>query len=478
MSLIKNYFYNTLLLVTNVLYPLITFPYIARVIGPEGTGKLAFIMSIVQYFVIVAALGIPAYGVREIARLRDNKEKRDKLFNELVTINIINSVVLSFFYLLLLFLVPKLEVDFKYFLISILFVLFSFTNVDWFFTGIEEFRLITIRNVIVKLLSIVLLFIFVNSKADFGIYFGLTFLGLFINNFINFYYLKDKIKFSFTINYSLHSKPLLLLFATIFATSIYVLMDTIILGFLTNSLYVGYYNASMRLYKAALPIVTSLGVVMLPRMSIALEKNDMPEYNKLIEKSISFHFFVSLPISLFIGLFSSELIMLFAGKQFIASIPTTQILAPLIIIVGLSNILILQILNTMRMEKYMLFSVLIGSITSLVFNFILIPFLYQNGAAWATFITEVVVCLMLGYYVFFKTSIRICLTAFWQGSISLIPFIFFYFLFHDFFLNMFLRLGIISILGMTFYILILHKLFKNEFIIAMYNLYLFKFRLR
>ena len=478
MSIKKNFLFNALLQLTNVLYPLITFPYISRVIGPDGTGSVAFIMSIVQYFIILAAVGIPAYGVREIARFRDNKEKRDKLFNELVSINIINSVVLSVFYILMLFLVPKLQVDFNYFLIATLFVLLSFTNVDWFFAGIEEFKLITIRNFIIKILSILLLFIFVKSKDDFNIYFAITFLGLFVNNFINFYYLKDKVKFSFIINYTLHSRPLLLLFATIFATSIYVIMDTIILGLLTNNVYVGYYNASMRLYKAALPIVTGLGVVMLPRMASALEENNMQEYNNLIEKSISFHFFVSLPISLFLYLFSSELIMTFAGQQYVDSITTTEILAPLIIIVGLANILMLQILNTMRMEKLMLFSVLSGSVISVVFNFLLIPFLYHNGAAWATFITEVVVCTMLVYYVYKRTSIRFSLSSLWQGFFALIPFVLLYFCLYNSLPNLFLRVGIISFLGVICYVAIMFLIFKNEYIKYIFDIFLFKTRIR
>nr|WP_315198939.1 flippase [uncultured Flavobacterium sp.] len=469
MNIKKNYIYNTLLQITNVLYPLITFPYISKAIGPEGMGRFSFVMSIVQYYIIIAALGISAYGVREIARLQDDKLKRDKLFNELVTINAINSAVCSLIYLLTFFVVPKLQNDINYFLFSIIFILLSFTNVDWFFAGIEEFRLITLRNVIVKIFTIILMFVFVKSEKDFVYYFALSFLGLFINNFMNFFFLKDEIKFSFVINYRMHYKPLLLLFATIFATSIYNLMDTIILGLLSNNFYVGFYNVSVKLYQVCLPVVTGMGLVMLPKMSNALYRNDMFEYNSLIKKSINFHFFLSLPIALFIYLFSKDLILLFADERYLPAVLSTQILAPLIVIVGFANILILQILNTMRLEKFMLLSVITGSVTSLVFNFLLIPIYYHIGSSIATFLTELIVCLTLVYYVYKKTCIRYNLETILYNCLSLIPFYFVHLYLCTRIENIFIRVGLISFIGLGLYVLILHIVFKNEFIKLAYS---------
>jgi O-antigen/teichoic acid export membrane protein len=469
MSIKRNYLFNTLFQITNVFYPLITFPYVSKVIGPAGIGKFSFIMSLVQYYIIFAALGISAYGVREIARLRNDKLKRDRLFNELITINAINSVICSVVYLLMFFLIPKLYNDINYFLISTIFILFSFTNVDWFFAGIEEFKLITLRNFIVKICTIVLLFAFVKSEKDFIYYFSFSFLGLFVNNFINFFYLRNEIKFSFVINFKTHYKPLFLLFATIFATSIYNLMDTIILGFLTNISYVGFYNVSLKLYQVCIPIVTGMGLVMLPKMANALHRNDMIEYNNLIRKSISFHFFLSFPISLFICLFSKDLILLFADERYLDAVLSTQILAPLIVVVGFANILILQILNTMRLEKFMLLAVLGGAVTSLVFNFLLVPVYQHIGSAIATSLTELVVCLSLIYYVFRKTTIRYNLKTILHNCLSLIPFYLVYLFFYESIENVFIRLGLITAVGFVLYIIIMHIVFKNEFIKLIYN---------
>lgn len=476
MSIKKNYIYNTILQITNVIYPLITFPYVSKVIGPEGVGKFSFIMSVVQYFIIFAGLGISAYGVREIARLRDDKARRDKLFNELVSLNAINSVVCSFIYLLMFFLVPKFQSDSNYFLFSTFFILLSFTSVDWFFAGIEEFKMITLRNIVVKIITIVLLFVFVKQPEDFKYYFALSFIGLFVNNFINFFLLKDEIKFSFIINFNQHYKPLLVLFATIFATSIYNLMDTIILGFLSNNTYVGFYNVSVRLYQVCLPIVTGIGIVMLPRMSNALYRNDMIEYNNLIKKSIEFHFFISIPIALCIFFFSKDLILLFADKRYLSAVFSTQILAPLIVIVGFANILILQILNTMRLEKFMLFSVLVGSVISLIFNLLLIPTYHHIGSAIATFLTEIAICLSLVYFVYTKTTIRYSLKTVLYSFLSLIPFYLFYLYFYPRIENIFFRISFISLLGLGSYVLIMLIVFKNEFIKIIFNTLIFKIK--
>ena len=469
MGLRKNYIYNSFLQITNLLYPLITLPYVSKVMGPEGIGKNTFIMSLVQFYVIFAALGISAYGVREIARLKDDKHKRDQLFNELITINAISAFFFTIIYFLMLYYSPLFYNDINYFYFAGIFILLSFTNIDWFYAGIEEFKLITIRNFIVKVISIIMLFLMVKTKEDFTYYFSISFLGLFVNNFFNFYLLKRHIKFAIVFNIRKHIKSLLFLFGTIFVTSIYTLMDTSILGFLTNDIYVGYYNISVRLYQVFIPFVTGLGLVMIPKMTIAIERGNIKEYNSLIDKSISFNFFISMPLSLFIFLFSKDLILLFTNELFLPSVISTQILAPLIGVVGLTNVLILQVLNTMRLEKYMLYSVLAGSITSLLANFILIPHYYHYGSAIATFLTEFTVCFFLVYYVYKKTTIRYNLQAALKCCVSLLPFYLFYFFFNQHIPNVFVKIFTLTFLGLSFYFFIMLYIFKNDFVISIYS---------
>ncbi len=476
MSLKRNYFYSSTIQLSNLLFPLVTIPYVSKIIGPEGIGKSSFIMNLVQFFIMFAALGIPAYGMREIARFKHDKIKRTQFFNELVTLNFINSILCTVLYVLLVLLTDKIQNDLNYFLFAGCFILLSFTNIDWFFTGLEEFKLITLRNLIVKLGSIFLLLLLVKSEADFSYYFAISFLGLFVNNFINFLYLRKYISFTFSLNFNHHLKSLLLLFATIFATSIYCLMNTTILGFLTNNIFVGYFNFSIKLYQIYLPFVTSMGLVILPQMVVAFERGNMVEYNNLLEKLVSFNFIISLPIAVFIFLFSNDLILFLTDRRYLPAVISTQILAPLIIIVGFSNILMLQVLNIMRLEKYMLFTVITAAVISLLANYILIPLYFHVGAAIATLLSELIVSVSLIYFVYHKTSIRINFRIVFYCMISLIPyFILFYFLSSKI-NNFIVKSIIINVGGLTAYILLLYYLFKQELVLLIFNRIMIKIR--
>lgn len=474
MSIQKNYLYNTLLQITNILYPLITFPYVSRVIGPEGIGQVAFILSLTQYFVLIAALGIPAYGVREIARLKGNPLGQEKLFNELFTINFIQSLIVGVIYLIVVLSLTTFNSELPYFLYGLVFVVLGFTNIDWYFSGREEFKLITVRNLIVKLASIAFLFVFVRERSDFNWYFAITFVALLLNNLVNILFLKGKLNFRFTLHYRSHLRPLIMLFATIFITGIYILLDSVILGFLTNNTEVGYYNASMRLYKAALPIVTSLGVVMLPRMSQALEANNKQGYQQMIDQSVNFHFLISMPIALIVFLFAKQLLLLFAGEEFYPAIVSTQYLAPLIVVVGYANILMLQILNTLRLEKMMVLAVIAGALVSVVLNFVLIPQYLHLGAAKATFVTEIFISLILTFMVLKYTEFKLQFGIFFRSCLSLLPMIAGYRFLQAAFLNNWWNILLFAGTGVFVYFMMMLFVFKNEILRKIYNRFLLR----
>jgi O-antigen/teichoic acid export membrane protein len=253
-------------------------------------------------------------------------------------------------------------------------------------------------------------------------------------------------------------------------------MNTTILGFLTNNIFVGYFNFSMELYQISLPFVTSMGIVILPQMVVAFERGNVVEYNNLLDKLVSFNFIISLPIAVFIFLFSNDLILFLTDRRYLPAVISTQILAPLIIIVGFSNILMLQVLNIMRLEKYMLFTVITGAVISLLANYILIPLYFHVGAAIATLLSELIVSISLIYFVYRKTSIRINFRIVFCCMISLIPyFILFYFLSSK--INNFIAKSImINVGGLTAYILLLHYLFKQELVLLILNRIMLKIR--
>lgn len=254
MSVKKNFIYNILFILSNILFPIISFSYTSRIIGPEGIGKTQFAITLAQYFVIIAALGIPVYGVREVAKAKGDFARLGKLVSELLVINMITSFILLIFYFILIFFIGWFSKDLSIYIIGGLLVLFGFTTLDWFYVGTEQFRFLSTRYLIIKILALVALFAFVRKPTDLIIFFIITILSVLANNFWNIIYLNRQVKIYFK-NLSLikHIPVLLTLFSTSIAISIYTSFDTIILGFLADKLAVGYYTAAIKITKIAIP---------------------------------------------------------------------------------------------------------------------------------------------------------------------------------------------------------------------------------
>jgi O-antigen/teichoic acid export membrane protein len=397
----KNFLYNSLLSVSQVLFPLIIFAYAARIINPEGIGKVSFVESICRYVMLIAALGIPIYGVREIAKVKDDKIKLNTIFNEIVSIHIVISVVISLIYLAIVFFVQKFNNELQYYLLGLVMIFANVFTVEWYFQGTSNFKFITLRTVFVRLFSVILLF-FIVTKPEHEInFFVITIITLLLNSVINFWYASKSIKFRFRINilvFKKHFKPLLLIFSSTVSISIYVLLDTILLGFLSDEKAVGLYSIALKISKIPMLFVGALGLVLIPQLSYSFVQNDLEKINVLISKSINFVITFSLPIIFLIFGLSTDLILLIFGEKFIVAADTLKILSCLVLLIGLSNIFGLQILTPMGKDKYLTFSVLFGTILSLTLNFVLIPIYQDKGAAIATVITELAVVFSTFYF--------------------------------------------------------------------------------
>lgn len=400
-----NFIYNVILTVSNLLFPLLSFPYASRVIGPEGIGKVQFLITFSQYFALVAALGIPIYGIREVAKLKGDSKKVSKLFSELFVINLITSFILTFIYIVLIFSVDRFSAEKDLYLISGLIVLLGFTSIDWFYNGLEEFKYVTVRSVIIKLVSLIFLYVFVNNKEDVLNYLLLTIFSVIGNNVWNLITLRNKINFQFSnLNIKRHFLILLTLFSTSIATSIYTVMDTIILGFLTNDTVVGYYTAAIKLNKVVIPLVVSLGVVLFPKISRSIAENNFLETQNLVNKSFHFVCLIGIPISFGLFIFAREILFFFSGNEFMPAIVTMQIASPIVFLIGLGHVFGLQILIPSHKEKYYLLATILGMCISLVCNFIFILILEDKGAAIATLIGEFAVSSFAYYFVVKKLN--------------------------------------------------------------------------
>jgi len=394
-------------------------------VGPTGVGKVQFITSYAQYFGLIAALGIPVYGIREVAKCKHNREKLNTVFSELSAVYLLTSLLLTIVYVCTLLLSPYFNHDRDMYLWSVLLVVLSFTSIDWLYEGLEQFRIVAIRSILVRVFSLILMFILIRSSKDYYWYLLIIIFTALLNNGINMVRLHKSVSVKFKgLNLKRHLKPLLLIFSTTIATSMYTMLDTVLLGFLANTNAVGLYTAAVKLAKIALPIVTSLGMVLVPGLAKNLSLKNMNDVQVTLNKSFAFTAFFAIPIGFGLALLAPEFIRAFSSDKFLEATLAMQILSVLPLLIGYGYFFGFQILVPDGKDKEMLLSVLGGVIVGLVLNFTLVPSLEHVGAALSNVISELVVTGLYLYFVkklySFTFSIRPLLTAI-ASSLVFIP---------------------------------------------------------
>jgi O-antigen/teichoic acid export membrane protein len=394
-SITKNFIYNITLTLATILFPIVTFPYVARIIGAEGIGKVGFVTSVVNYFLIFACLGIPIYGLREIAKARDEKVKVSRIYSEIFIINLISSLASFIVFILMIITFSFFRHELLLYLIIGLNLFLNIFNIDWLYKGFEDYQFITLRSLAVKILSAFLIFFFVKTKSDYMFYGVISVLALSGSNIINIISAKKFVKFSVKdINLRRHLKPIFMLFSTQLAINIYANLDSTLVGVIAGEKYVGYYTAAIKINKVFLGIVTSLGVVLVPRLSYYIKNNLEKEFNDLVIKSIKFILFLGLPACASLYVLSPQIIRLFSGAEFLPSILTMKITIPIILFIGFSNLTGIQILMSINQERYLFISVLMGAVVNLILNLLLIPVYKHNGAAITTCFVEFIILLI------------------------------------------------------------------------------------
>ena len=389
-SVKKNFVMNFILTAANFIFPIVTFPYVSRILLAEGTGKVAFAASIASYFSMIAALGIPTYGIRACARIRDDKDKLNKTVQELLIIHMSATSLALMFYFISVFIVPELYKEKTLMLINSLSILLNVFGVNWLYQALEQYSYITYRSIFFKIISIILMFFFNHQKSDYIIYGGIAIFANAGSNILNFIRLRKLINFKKVESYSflVHIRPILVFFAQSVAITVYTNLDTVMLGFMQSDIEVGYYNAAIKIKTILLSLVTSLGTVLLPRLSYCIQKNDKIQFQTLISKSIRFVFIIALPLTIFFILFAKETLIVLSGRDFIGATLAMQIITPTILLIGLSNITGIQILTPLGKEKFVVYSVTFGAILDLIVNYICIPRLGAAGASLGTLIAE------------------------------------------------------------------------------------------
>lgn len=388
-----NYILNLINTGTQMLFPLLTFPYVCRVIEADGIGQVNFFQSIISYISLFTCLGIPMYAIREIARDRNDVVKMNQTAVEILLLHSMLTLIGYAIVSILCLVVPQIQVNIPLFLILSLTIFFTAIGCEWFYQGIEDFKYITIRGLIIKSFSVILLFIFVKSKTDLLYYGCYTVFGVLGGNIFNFFRLRkyihrENIIFS-ELHIKRHIKPVLKVFSFSVVTSIYLQLNTVLLGFFKNALAVGYFAAATKVMQMLLQMSACLGSVMMPRASHLIAENKESEFNALIQKSYDFTLAIALPMTIGLIVCAPNLIMSLCGVKFENSILPSQIIAPIILMVAISNVFGIQVLFPKGKISIVTLCCGIGAVVDLVLNLCLIPFFSYVGTSIAYLGAEV-----------------------------------------------------------------------------------------
>lgn len=431
-SLKSNVILNFINTVTGIIFPVITFPYASRILMPEGIGIINFQTSIINYIVILTSLGIPMYAVREVAKYRDDTYTRNRITVEILLLSVILCVCGYIVVGLLASYIPQIHDNVQLFYVLSLTILFTGIGVQWFYQGIEDFKFITIRAVIVRILAAVCLFLFVKNSDDIIIYGAVT-VGTSAGNYIiNFVHLHNYISFKelkwSELNVIRHMGPALHIFVLNLIISIYVNLNTVMLGFMQDDTSVGLYTAGSKLSHVILTAVTSIGAVMIPRCSNLIKTGNIAEFSRISSKAIRFVLILSLPCMVGIMLLAKPIIWILCGEEFMLSVPVLYWTAPIIVFISITNFIGLQVLYPQNKENIVIWSTVGGAVVNLLLNLVLIPIYSEKGAAISTFAAELMVLIVqivYGYkYIPIKLFDKRYLIYVWATVIMIIPILF------------------------------------------------------
>lgn len=404
------------------LFPLLTFPYVTRVLGVTNIGIYNFVDSVINYFILFSMLGLATVGVREIAAVKEDKAKLSLAFSSLLKINFITTGIAAFILIVATLTIEQFKEHQCMLFIGLGKLLFNTLTLEWFFKGIEDFRYITVRTLIVRSLYVVSVFIFVNDSEDYIVYFLLHVISIIINAVINIIYAKRFIILDFIhTNIGQYIKSYLVLGGYAILTSMYTSFNVAYLGFQTNPTEVGYYTTATKLYAIILSVYTAFTGVMLPRMSTLASQNNESEFSRLINRSITVLLMMSLPVIVYSEVFAPEIIRLIAGEGYEGAVLPMRIVMPLMLVIGLEQILVIQILMPLKQDRAILFNSITGATVGILLNLFLVKIYMSVGAALVWVGAEISVLLSSMFFTIKYTKHRISFKLLCRRILCLLP---------------------------------------------------------
>lgn len=385
-----NFLMNAATTVLNFLFPLITFPYVSRVLMPSGYGAAEFALSTAQLFALVALLGVNTYGIRECAKVRDDEGQLARVFQELILIVGVWTVAVTAAFYISVFAVPRFAESVSLFLVAGALIPLTTLGLQWFMSATEQYAFMAVRNLVVKLVVVIAMFAFVHTAADVVIWVAISVLSTGLASIANAAYVFRNVRLQKwrTLNWKRHLKPLIVFFLMVASTTIYTMLDAVMLGYMTTDADVGYYNVATKIKIVFVSIIGALAAVLIPRATHALAQKDEKEYYRIVNLSVHAAVMYSFFVVAAGMIFAEPLILLLAGDQYQTSVMVLQAIMPAVLFVSFTQITLSEILTPKNEEKKLATVYGIAGAIDIVLNLVLIPAYHALGAAIATTIAE------------------------------------------------------------------------------------------
>lgn len=389
-SVNSNTVFNTLKSVFGVIYPLITFPYISRILMTDNVGKINFGNSIVSYVSLIATLGVTTYAVRECSKVRDNREELSKTSSEILSINLMSTFVAYLALAIVLIFAKPLENYRILICIQSTSIIFVTLGADWLNTAMEDFRFIAIRTVLMQVLSLLLMFIFIHKPEDYMLYAIISVIASSGVNIVNIFYRRRycTTRFTWKMDVKKHLPHIMLLFSLILSQTIYVNSDMTILGLMKGDREVGLYSTSVKIYQIVNSTIASIAWVVMPQLSYFFSRKDYKEINKLLKYSLNFIVILGIPSISGLEIIAPHLIITIAGEAYADAALSLRILG----FAMLCSFFAGWVGNMTRLpagkEGISLKISSVSALLNIVLNFMLIPKWGLNAAAFTTAVSE------------------------------------------------------------------------------------------
>ena len=395
----RNFFYNSLLTVANYLFPLIVYPYVSRVLGVTNIGICNYVDSIVHWFILFSMMGMSTLGNREMAAAGADRARRSKAFSELIVLNLVTTLLAALMLVVAMYAIPALAVYRSLLWVGVVKLMANFLCIEWFYVGTENFRYITTRSILVKTLYVAAVFVFVRKAEDYPLYYLLSVLMIAVNALINIVYSRKTVSFSLKgITPLRYLKPFLMLGLYMLLTSMYVTLNVTYLGAVSSPEQVGYYSTASKLYGIVISFFSAFTGVMMPRMSSLLSENREEEFRQMIGKTFNILLTFAIPLVIYATVLAPEIVRIFAGEGYEGAYIPARIIMPLILVVGLEQVFVIQILMPGRQDKAVFINSCAGALIGVGLNILLVSRLLAVGTAIAWLSAELTVLVFAIYF--------------------------------------------------------------------------------